>query len=122
GVSTVTNVSVVHELSGRIGWSFLLIGAALGVSSLIGIPTGVHSGWRRGRRVDRGLLTFFLSVQNLPIFLVASVVFVVFSAQLGVFPLGGATTPFHDYGALREVLDVAHHLALPALVMSFEFV
>jgi len=105
GVSTVTNVSVAHELGGRIGWSFLLIGAAMAVSVLIGIPTGVHSGWKRGRRVDRGLLTFFLSVQNLPVFLLASVVFVVFSAQLGVFPLGGATTPFNHFGALRAALD-----------------
>ncbi|MEO7836393.1 MAG: ABC transporter permease [Acidimicrobiales bacterium] len=121
GVSIVSNVPVVKELGDRVGWSLLLIVTAIVISIGIGIPTGVHSGWKRGKRVDRGLLGFFLSVQNIPIFLVGSVVFVVFSAQLGIFPLGGATTPFNEYGGFRQVLDIAHHLALPALVMAFDF-
>lgn len=121
GVSIVSNVPVSQELVPRLGWSFLLIAAAMVIATLIGLPTGVHSGWKRGRRVDRGLLGFFLSVQNLPIFFVASVVLVVLSAQLGLFPLGGASTPFSDYTGLRHLLDVAHHLALPALLMGIDF-
>ncbi len=121
GVSIVTNVSVAEELGDRVGWSFLLIVTAIVISIVIGLPTGVHSGWKRGRGVDRGLLGFFVSVQNVPIFVVGLVVLVVFSAQLGIFPLGGATTPFNEYGGLRQVLDVAHHLALPALLMGFDF-
>ena len=121
GVSIVSNVPVTEELGDRVGWSALLIVTAMGISILIGIPTGVHSGWKRGKRVDRGLLGFFLSVQNLPVFLVGSVALVVFSAQLGIFPLGGATTAFADYSGLEEVLDIARHLALPALLMGFDF-
>jgi len=121
GVSIVSNVAVRQELGDRVGWTFLLIVAATAVSLVIGIPTAVHSGWKRGRGMDRGLLAFFVSAQNVPIFVVALVVLVVFSAQLGVFPLGGATTPFNEYGGFRQVLDLAHHLALPALLMGFEF-
>jgi len=121
GVSIVSNVAVTQELGGRVGWSLLLVVTALAISMLIGLPTGVHSGWKRGKRLDRGLLGVFLSVQNLPIFVVGSVVFIVFSAKLGIFPLGGATTPFNEYGALGQVLDVAHHLALPALMMGIDF-
>jgi peptide/nickel transport system permease protein len=121
GVSIVSNVPVHKELGGRVGWSFLLIVTAILISILIGIPTGIHSGWKRGRGLDRGLLTFFLSVQNLPIFFVGSVVLVVFSAKLGIFPLGGATTPFNEYSGIQEVLDIGRHLALPALLMGLEF-
>jgi peptide/nickel transport system permease protein len=121
GVSIVSNTPVAKELGSRVGWSFLLVVSAIAVSMVIGLPAGVHSGWKRGKRLDRGLLTFFLAVQNLPIFVVGSVVFIVFSAQLGIFPLGGATTPFNDYSGLRQVLDVAHHLALPALMMGIDF-
>ena len=121
GVSIVSNVSVTKELGDRVGWTFLLIVAATFIAMAIGLPTGVHSGWKRGRRVDKGLLVVFLSIQNLPIFLVGSVVFVVFSAQLGIFPLGGATTPFNEYGGFRAVFDIAHHLALPALLMGINF-
>jgi peptide/nickel transport system permease protein len=121
GVSIVSNVSVAKELRARVGWSFLLILTATMISILVALPTGVHSGWKRGRPVDSALLGFFLSVQNLPIFLVASVAFVVFSAKLGVFPLGGATTPFSGYHGFGQVLDIAHHLALPALLMGLDF-
>ena len=121
GVSIVSNAPVADELVGRAGWSFLLISAAILVSLLIGLPAGVHSGWKRGRPVDRSLLTFFLSVQNLPVFFVGMVVLVVFSAQLGVFPLGGAVTPFSDDSGVRHLLDIAHHLALPALLMGLDF-
>ncbi|MGI9121130.1 MAG: ABC transporter permease [Acidimicrobiales bacterium] len=121
GVSIVSNVPVSKELSERVGWSFLLIVSALAISVVIGLPTGVHSGWKRGRGVDRGLLGFFLSIQNIPIFVVGSVVLVVFSAQLGIFPLGGATTPFNELGGFSQVLDVVHHLALPALLLGFDF-
>ena len=121
GVSIVSNAPVASELGDRVGWSFLLIGTALVISVAVGLPTGVHSAWKRGQRVDRGLLTFFVSVQNLPVFILASAAFIVLSAQLGIFPLGGATTPFNDFGPVREALDVAYHLALPALLMAFQF-
>jgi peptide/nickel transport system permease protein len=121
GVSIVSNVAVVDELVPRFGWSLLLIVTAMVISVAIGLPTGVHSGWKRGKKVDRGLLTFFLSVQNLPVFFVGAVVLVVFSAQLGIFPLGGATTPFNEYGGVQLLGDIAHHLTLPALIMGFEF-
>jgi peptide/nickel transport system permease protein len=121
GASIVSNVPVEKELRARVGWSLLLVVSAIAISMLIGLPTGVHSGWRRGKAVDRGLLGVFLSLQNLPIFFLGSVVLIVFSAKLGVFPLGGATTPFNDYSGLRAVLDVAWHLALPAMLMGLDF-
>lgn len=120
GVSIVSNAPVTEELVPRIGWSFLLITTSIMVSIVIGLPAGVHSGWKRGKAVDRGLLGFFLSVQNLPIFFVGSVVLVVFAAQLGLFPLGGASTPFNEFGGVAKLADVGRHLALPAMLMGFE--
>lgn len=121
GVSIVTNTSVTEELIPRLGWSSLLIVVSIVLSILIGLPTGIHSGWNRGKGVDRGLLSFFLSIQNVPAFFIGSVALVIFSAKLGIFPLAGATTPFGGYTGIRQVLDVAHHLALPALLMGFQF-
>jgi peptide/nickel transport system permease protein len=121
GVSIVSNVSVTEELSATVGWSLLLIVSATVVSMVIGLPTGVHSGWKRGKGIDRGLLGFFLAIQNLPIFLVGSVAFIVLSANLGLFPLGGATTPFGGYTGFDQVVDITHHLALPALIMGIDF-
>ena len=118
GVSTYNNVPVSRDLGGKIGWSFLLIVTATGISMLIGIPLGVHSGWKRGKRVDRGLLAFFLGYQNLPIFVMGAAAFVVFSAKLGLFPYGGGSTAFNDYTGLTRVVDIGRHLALPAILMG----
>jgi peptide/nickel transport system permease protein len=122
GVSIISNRPVREELADRVGWSLLLLVTASGLAMLIGIPLGVHSGWKRGKGVDRGLLGFFLAVQNLPIFVVGSVVFVALVAKLGLFPYGGATSPLRDYQGIEQVLDIGRHLALPALLMAFDFV
>lgn len=122
GVSIISNRPVREELGDRVGWSLLLLVTASGMAMLIGIPLGVHSGWKRGKGVDRGLLGFFLAVQNLPIFVLGSVVFVVFAAKLGLFPYGGATSSLRDYQGIEQVLDIGRHLALPALLMAFDFV
>jgi peptide/nickel transport system permease protein len=121
GVSTYDNVPVRGQLGGRIAWTALLISVATALSILIGLPLGIHSGWKRGKRVDRRLLAGVLAVQHLPIFVVGAVAFTVFSARMGLFPLGGASTPFTSYGGLRMVLDLAHHLALPALLLAMTF-
>ena len=120
GVSIYNNSPVSRDLGGKIGWSFLLIVAGTGISMLIGIPLGIHSGWKRGRRMDRGLLAFFLGYQNLPIFVVGAGAFLVLSAKLGLFPYGGGATPFNDFTGLAKAADVASHLALPALVLGLD--
>ena len=121
GVSIGSRAPVASELGDVVGWSLLLIASATVVSMLISLPLGVHSGWKRGRRLDRGLLGFFLTVQNLPIFILGALVFVVFSAKLRLFPLGGATSGVGVYSGFAEVLDVARHLVLPTLLMAFDF-
>lgn len=121
GVSIYSNRPVSKELRARVGWSLLLIVTALTGSVVIGLPLGVQSAWKRGRPMDRRLLTFFLSVQNLPVFVLGAFVLNTFAVQLRLFPYGGGRTPFSGYGGMRQVLDLAYHLALPAVVMAFDF-
>jgi peptide/nickel transport system permease protein len=120
GVSVYNNVPIRRDLGGKVGWTFLLLGTATAVSMLIGIPLGIHSGWKRGKRLDRGLLAFFLGYQNLPIFVLGAAAFLVFSVKLGLFPYGGGSTPFNDYTGLAQVVDIARHLALPALMLGLD--
>jgi peptide/nickel transport system permease protein len=119
GVSIISHHPVSQELGIRVKWSLLLIVSAAAISLLMSIPPGVHSGWKRGKRLDRRLLIFFVTAQNVPTFLIAFVAVITLAAHLGIFPLGGATTAFSGYTGVLAVLDVLHHLALPALVMAF---
>lgn len=121
GNSINSNRPVGQDLRARLPWTLLLIVVSLVMAVLIGLPLGIHSGWKRGKGVDRGLLGFFLSVQNIPIYFVGSMVLLLFSARLGLFPMGGGSTPFSQSGFFGSVVDVAYHLTLPATLMAVQF-
>jgi peptide/nickel transport system permease protein len=109
-------------VGGALPWTLLLIATALLLATLFGVLGGVQSGWRRGGSVDRGLLTVFLGVSNVATYVVATVVLVVFAVDLNWVPVAGSRTPFASYGFFQGAVDVLHHLALPALVLSLSFI
>ena len=120
GVSILHNRPVADVVGDQLPWTLLLVGAGMALAAGVGIAAGLHSGWRRDRPVDRALLGAFLGVQNVPTFFVGSLALVFLAVKLRWFPLSGATTPFTDYGVLRRAVDIAHHLALPAVVMALQ--
>lgn len=122
GTSIRYNEPVAQVLGRRIGWTLLLVFTAVSLATALGMLAGVQSGWRRGRRTDRRLVAAFLVLDNTPSFFLASVVAYVLAVRLGWFPLSGARTPFADYGPVRQVLDVGHHLALPVAVLMAQFI
>ena len=123
GVSIRYNVPVSQILKERLPWTLLLVFSALTVAVVVGWLAGIHSGWRRSRRADRGLLAVFLGLHSFPAFFVGSVALFVLSVRLGWFPLAGARTPFlEDAGPLTRLADIAHHLVLPAVVLAATFV
>ncbi len=117
GLSIRYGPPVGELLRERLPWTALLIATAMALAIILGWGGGIQSGWRRGRSVDRGLLSLFMVLKSFPVFFVGSVALLVFSVKLGWFPLAGTSTAFSGGG----VLDVAHHLALPALVLGIEF-
>ncbi len=114
----------VSELMGeRLPWTVLLMTVGVVMAAAVGIAAGVHSGWHRGRAVDRRLLAVFLGLRNLPVFFLGSIALFVFAVKLGWVPLAGARTPFADFASpLTTVADIAHHLVLPATVLAVRFV
>lgn len=119
GVSIRYNQPVSELIADRLPWTLLLLSSSMILAAAVGLCLGVHSAWRRGRRVDQGMLVFFLGLHNLPVFFIGSLALLLFSVELGWVPLSGTTTPFVDFAnPLEAVLDIAHHLVLPAVVMA----
>ncbi|MDP8932260.1 MAG: ABC transporter permease [Actinomycetota bacterium] len=122
GLSIRYNRPVAELVAQRLPWTLLLIVSAMTLAAAVGLLAGAQSAWRRGRPVDRGLLTFFLTVRNFPVFFLGSLALFVFAVKLRWLPLAGARTPFSgSYGLLPQLADVASHLVLPASVLAVQF-
>lgn len=121
GTSVRFHVPVSRLLAERLPRSLLLLGVALTLGSAVGILAGISSGWRRGRPVDRVLLTVFIALCDFPIFFLASIALFVFAVKLRWFPISGASTPFASFEPLERIGDIVSHLALPAAVLATTF-
>ena len=118
GRSIVTNAPVKTELGRRLPWTILLIGTSTLLATSVGVIAGIHSGWRRDRPMDRGLLTALLTVQEFPPYLLGSLLLLVLAVKLGWLPLAGGQTPFSSFGPVARVFDIVRHLLLPLVVLT----
>lgn len=117
GRSVATNASVWREIRGPLPWTLLLMGTSVALSNLIGIAAGIRSGWRRDRPLDRAMMVGLVAIWQFPPYLLGPLLLFVLAVKLHWFPLAGAQTPFTSYGFGKNVLDIAHHLALPLVVL-----
>lgn len=122
GTSIRYHVPVSRLLGDRLPRTLLLVSVAMVLAVAAGWAAGIHSGWRRGKRSDRGLLTLFVGLHSFPVFFVGSLALLVFSVHLGWLPLSGARSPFAGpTGTFAALGDTARHLALPASVLAAQF-
>lgn len=122
GVSIRYNVPVSELVAERLPWTLLLIGSAMALAVVVGWVSGIHSGWRRGRPVDTGLLSVFLALRSFPVFFLGSIALYVLAVKLDLVPLTGARDlSAGDPGLLQRVADIGHHLLLPAAVLASQF-
>lgn len=109
---------VSQLLAERLPWTLLLLGSAAVTSTLLGVATGLISAWRRRRRPDAGTLAGFIVLESVPSFWLGLLLLVAFAANLGWFPIFGATTAGGNAEGWAYVTDVARHLALPLATLT----
>jgi peptide/nickel transport system permease protein len=112
GRSLYSNRSVSGEIAERWTVTATLVGGAILVAVVVGVPFGIVAGTKRGRWPDR-LATVLSSLGvALPNFLLGILLILVFSIWLKLLPVAGYVSPGDD------VLDWARHLILPILAVS----
>jgi peptide/nickel transport system permease protein len=110
GRSILTQTPVTSSISDRIGVTLTLNLGGIGFALLFGVPLGVIAAMRRGRALDRAVVSFTIFAGNAPAFVVSLVALYVFGLKLGWFPLfGEGSTNF---------VDRVRHLALPTIVLG----
>lgn len=102
----------------RFGATILLIGTALTIGIVVGIPLGVFTGLRQYSFWDFSLTGIsFLGIST-PAFVTGILALVIFSIKLGWFPSGGMRPVDRD----PTIWTTIHHLILPSLVLSLNYI
>lgn len=118
GSSYVQGRPVVDVIAERLPATLLLTGSALVFSTLAGVAIGVFSATRRRHWPDVSITVATLAIYSAPVFLVGQLAILLLALRLGWFPVQGMTDARTSATGLNHVLDVAHHLALPALALA----
>jgi len=112
GRSMIDNSSIATEISRRLPRTLSLIGMAAFLSLIIGLPAGIFAALRKGGWVDRGFSLLSGFFQSLPVFVVGTLIILIFSQILRLTPAGGFV-PF-SADPLRHIML----LLLPATTIA----
>ncbi|HEV2809156.1 MAG TPA: ABC transporter permease [Acidimicrobiales bacterium] len=118
GTSYLQGRPVATIIAERIPATLLLSVTALVLSSVAGVALGSLAASRPHGLVDVASTGATLAVYAAPVFWLGQLAILGLAAGLGWFPVQGMTSPRSDATGLAAALDVAHHLALPALVLA----
>lgn len=109
---------VAEVISRRFGASILLMGTALMIGIVVGVPLGVFTGLRQYSFWDFSLTGIsFLGIST-PAFVTGILALMIFSIQLSWFPSGGMRPVDRE----PTFFTTVHHLILPSLVLSLNYI
>ena len=114
GYSISYKEEVLIIIKGRILWTLFLVITSIVFSSIIGVVLGSISAYLKDSFSDKFLYLSFITLSEIPSFLIALLLMFYFSAQLKLFPLSGGVTHFLEFTSVGEKLyDILHHAILP---------
>lgn len=117
GTSLRYNAPVAQVISSRALNSLALMSVAWVASGILGFALGVLAGVKRGSLLDRAVKAYCFVLAASPTFWVALLLLIVFSVQLGWFPIG-FSQPIGTSASDVGFADAVHHMALPAITLS----
>lgn len=114
---TVTGEKVSTKLMERIPNTLLLTTVVILLTWMVGIPLGIYAALNWKKPIDR-LLTVITSIgMAIPSFFFA-LLLLIFAVKTGWFPTGGLTSyDFSNLNTGEKIIDIAHHLVLPVIVL-----
>jgi peptide/nickel transport system permease protein len=113
--------SVASLIGERLPATLLLTVSAFAISLVLGTALGALAARRAGKWSDTVITTTALLFYATPLFWIALMSQILFSLKLGLVPNVGYETIGAGYTGLARVLDILHHLILPALTLGLFF-
>ncbi|MDD2869211.1 ABC transporter permease [Neomegalonema sp.] len=118
GWSFALNRPIGPAIMERLPNTLQLMGAATGISFLIGSALGLIAGRRPGSWTDRLLSGGSLLLYSVPSFWLGLALSVIFAVRLRWFPVSGIETIASGKTGLDRAADVAWHLVLPVAALG----
>ena len=112
GESIFLNRPVLSALADRAEPTFFLTLFAITIASVIAIPIGILSAYRRGSLFDQATTTVAMLAASIPSFWLGLLLIQYFAVRFGIFPVSGYGGP----GA--SLATRLYHLVLPAFALG----
>lgn len=122
GFSYRQQETVAQLIADRLPATLLLTVCAFVFSLVVGVGLGVLASRRPGGWVDRAIGFAALIFYAAPMYWLALMAVLVFSIQLGWLPAFGYSSVGANLTGMAAALDVAKHLILPTLALSFFYI
>jgi peptide/nickel transport system permease protein len=114
GYSIVTRTPVINEISARLAPTILLMGTALVIGLLVGIPFGVIAAVRQYTVLDYLLTASTMFFISTPVFVTGLIAIYLFAVSWQILPVGGMET----LGEPFSLTDRLAHLIMPATILG----
>ena len=118
GYSLYYDQPVSALILARLGPTLLLVTTALFGAILIGTVLGVYSAQRRTSLLSHFVTVISLAGFSAPVFWVGIMLILLLSVSFPLLPISGMSSADATDGGVAHMLDVAHHLVLPALTLG----
>ena len=112
GVSIFTGLPVSRLIGQRIEPTIALTLCTLIVTIVVAVPVGVVAAWKAGTWIDRSVMGFSVLGFSIPVFVIAYLLIMLFSMQLGWLPVQG-------YRPINEGWwPFVSHIILPSVALG----
>lgn len=118
GYSYRHNLPVFEVIMAHLPATLLLMLASIGIAVVVGLLAGIVAAVRVNTWWDTLISALAVCCFAAPSFWLGIMMIVLFAVKLGWFPVGGMLTIGGDDSGIGIVLDVIHHLTLPALALG----
>jgi peptide/nickel transport system permease protein len=119
GISFTSRQDVSELLRERVWRTVVLVLGGDVIAIVLGMALGLIAAWRRGSRLDAGILLWALFSWALPTFFLGIILLVLARGHL---PVGGMVTPgLKPEDGLTYWFDVGKHLILPTVTMAIVY-
>jgi peptide/nickel transport system permease protein len=118
GFSFRHNQTVAQLILGRLGPTLLLMVSVLLVAVGVGVLMGALAARHLNRWQDSVISTIAVLTYATPVFWAGLMLIVLLSVKLGWFPTSGMESVAAFHTGWARLVDVAHHLVLPAVTLT----